>query len=192
MASVGVFHKVIEDQIYTRTFEAALDGDDWTFTQPRNVDESQVTGVEVAWQQQFGFLPGPLAGFGAQASWTWVGSEAKILGRTDELPNPGQAEQTARAALSYEWGGFQSRLAWTWQDQILDEVGEVPEEDRWMDVQSHLDISASQRIWGGWRVWGEVWNITDDPLRYTWGKNGPFSQQEFYGPTMWLGVKFEG
>lgn len=192
MASVGVFHKVVEDQIYTRTFEGTLDGDDWTFTQPRNVDESQVTGVEVAWQQQFGFLPGALAGLGAQASWTWVGSEAEIPGRTDELPNPGQASQTARAALSYEWAGFQSRLAWTWQDQILDEVGETPEEDRWMDVQSHLDLSASQRVWGGLRVWGEVWNLTDDPLRYTWGKNGPFSQREFYGPTYWLGVKFEG
>lgn len=192
MASVGVFHKAIEDQIYTRTFETVVDGDDWTFTQPRNVDESEVTGVEMSWQQQFGFLPSALAGLGAQASWTWVGSEAKILGRTDKLPNPGQASQTARAALSYEWAGFQSRLAWTWQDQILDEVGDIPEEDRWMDVQSHLDLSASQRIVGGWRIWGEVWNLTDDPLRYTWGKNGPFSQQEFYGPTFWLGVKFEG
>lgn len=192
MASIGLFHKRIEDQIYVRTFESSYDGSDWEWTQPRNADESEVSGIELAVQQQLTFLPGPLAGLGLQGSATFVASEAKISGRDDKLPNPGQSDRSARAALSYEWAGFQSRVAWTWQDAMLDEVGGAPEEDRWMDEQSHVDLSASQRIWKGWRIWGEAWNLTDAPLRYTWGKNGPFSQQEYYGPTFWLGVKYEG
>lgn len=114
-----------------QTRDAVLSG-------PVNLDgHANIKGAELAYQQTFDFLPGPLSGFGVQASYTYIdagtipttspsngtGDGARPPGEVNDLysllPLPQLSKHNANAALFYEKSGFQARAAYSWRSRYL-------------------------------------------------------------------------
>ncbi len=100
----------------------------------QSVDEGHGTikGAEIAYQQYFDFLPGPLKGLGVQANYTYVESHGaknaspdpydptQIAGATEpNLPLQGLSRDSYNLAVLYDYGPVSARLAYNWRSQYL-------------------------------------------------------------------------
>ncbi len=100
----------IQESFVTDLGPEGYDGDPffegWRLTTHRNGGKSHRTGLELDYQQQFSFLPGPLAGLSGFANYTKISYDRPVLGRPGQLANAG---------LSYRWNKFNGnvRLNWT-------------------------------------------------------------------------------
>ena len=98
----------------------------------QNGSKGRIRGFELAYQQFFDFLPGPLAGLGVQGNLTLVDSDGgrnaalnvldtnQTTGAADQtLPLEGMSRWSYNANLIYERWRFSGRLAWNWRERYL-------------------------------------------------------------------------
>jgi len=150
--TAAVFHKdlsdVVTNQVYNVPY-ASTNGQIYQFstTAPINGADGKASGVELAYNQFFDFLPGWLSGFGVQANYTYVDSEQTIhpaptnitsgqasnlllnqLGVDtngagfEDLPLSYLSEHSYNVALMYEKGPISGRLAYNWRSKYLQAV----------------------------------------------------------------------
>ncbi|MEB3414903.1 TonB-dependent receptor [Alteriqipengyuania sp. WL0013] len=94
---------------------------------PINVNDGTLKGFELAYQQTYDFLPGPLGGLGSQLTYTYVdGGEFtnNTLGAEQSpfslgLPLAGISKHTVNAVVFYERGPIAARLAYNWRSEFL-------------------------------------------------------------------------
>jgi TonB-dependent receptor len=216
--SIGMFHKTIDrffyryrDDNFTTDKFASLftgvqnpiaQGDNWSFTQPRNGRSANLTGFEVAVQRQLDFLPGFWKGFGVYLNYTFTSSKAEGIYNEDGLlirenvKLPGAAPHIFNASLSYETKKLVVRLSANYTSSYVDDSGDAGYNedsffDRYYDRQFFLDANASYAITPKLRIFGEATNLTNQPLRYYQGVKERTAQIEFYGPRFNAGVKFD-
>lgn len=81
IVSGGIFHKRISDFIYTSSIQNYKDPITGNIflraTTPLNGQCANLTGIEVAFQRQFDFLPGFWKGFGIYTNYTYSDSKAQ-------------------------------------------------------------------------------------------------------------------
>ncbi|MDP3208357.1 MAG: TonB-dependent receptor, partial [Rhodoglobus sp.] len=70
MVSAAVFHKDIKNFTYQRTLPGADASTGYDLSTFANGDRGQITGLELAYQQQFNFLPAPFDGLGVFSNYT--------------------------------------------------------------------------------------------------------------------------
>ena len=89
-------------------------------TRPSNSGSSNLRGLELAYQQFYDFLPGPLSGFGLNANVTFMDGEMAntTLGTISEFR--GLSKFSYNLALLYEKGPWSGRLAYNWRKNFLD------------------------------------------------------------------------
>ncbi|MWV28845.1 TonB-dependent receptor [Aurantiacibacter rhizosphaerae] len=217
--SAGVFYKDISDYIVTVAYEAEdLNGDDAITADellafngipfneaeiPVNGDSAEVWGVELGFAMQWDMLPAPFDGFITQANYTYTDASATIsdnaidlfgqgfAGGTREIPLPASSKHTLNGVLGYEKGPVSLRLAGTYRDDYLDELGGDPAEYRFVDSHFQLDASARFTVTEGVQLYVEAVNLTDaEYFAYnTVGGRQNNYQYEVYGRTFKGGVK---
>ena len=186
----GFFYKDLEDYIFLRTFDVESGSfAGFEATQPQNAGSGSLWGFEANWSQQLTFLPGLLNGLGLYANYTYTNADVALPGREGDSVLPGQSENLANAAVSYERGIVSARLAYNFIDKFLTEVGDEAAEDFFVDSRSQLDASASVRVHPRVRVFAEMINITNEPFRVIQASADRPVQQEFYSWWGHLGVK---
>ena len=187
--SVGVFHKDISDFIFLQTIE------DYVF-EGRQLDEAvialngesaDVTGIELNYQQYFGFLPSPFDGLLAAANYTWVDSDANTGDRNITLPK--QSENIASFMIGYEKYGFDIRLAMKYRDSYIDELVEEGY-DRITDARTQWDLTAKYTFNDSWQIYAEIANLGDEPEYYYAGRKNRLYQYDEFGTTWALGVQW--
>jgi TonB-dependent receptor len=194
LVSIALFHKDIENPVYTEVTELEDEFYEGRFfselsiERPRNAVDGQITGVEVNLQQQFTALPAPFDGFGAAVNYTWTDSEATIFGRDKEVPFFLQPEHVGNVAVFYEKFGFEGRIAYTYRSDYLDEVAGDAEQDIYVDSRSQLDLKLAYAVAEHWRVFVEFRNLTDEPWRYLNG-NKRLAENEIYSWNAAAGVQ---
>ena len=195
LLSGGLFYKRLNNFIYKYEiddFKDPVTGD--TFdeaTQYKNGDNASLYGIELAAQHQLDYLPGLLNGFVVYANYTYTESEANYPHREEKTALEGTAGHTWNASLAYEKGGFNARISANYTNSYIDELGDEAFEDEYYDQQFFLDINASYAINNNWRVFAEAKNLTNQPLRYFQGTSERTFQEEFYGSSFNLGIKFD-
>ncbi|MEG3172556.1 TonB-dependent receptor [Sphingomonas sp. ZB1N12] len=125
--TVAGFYKDISDYIQTGISNRAVTFTDgltanYSVTSYSNVSNAKVKGAEVAYQQFFDFLPGPLAGLGAQANFTFVDSQAPspaTEGPVRDLPLQGLSKYNYNLIGIYELGIISARVAYNWRSKYL-------------------------------------------------------------------------
>lgn len=194
--SASVFYKEIDNFIYEQTlirdFNGITDAEVTTFL---NGPSGDLQGLELGWQQQLNFLPSPFDGLGIVANVTLVDGEAEVLGPEDgdptrTLPFVKQSETISSLALSYEKYGFFFRVAASYRDDYLDEVGPEPLEDRYIDDFLQFDITSSYQINENVSVFANFLNIDNEPFRAYFGESNRLSQWESYSWSANFGVKW--
>lgn len=214
IVSGGIFYKKLKSFIYTYTtntynnanyqseFKPAIGdnpipvGENWIYRQSRNGESVDVYGLEVAYQRQLDFLPGFWKGFGIYANYTYTKSSADGIYNSagvkrDGLALPGTAPHMFNASLSFENKKFIARLSGNFTAAYIDEVGSTSFEDRFYDKQFFLDFNTSYTLSPKFRIFLEVTNITNQPLRYYTGIAERTAQIEFYRSRWNGGVKFD-
>lgn len=195
--SGGVFYKDIKDFIITETREDYLfEGTTWnTFSQPINGGNAEIFGFEFAAQRQLDFLPGFWKGFGVYANYTYTTSSVsdfRIEGREeDDISLPGSAKHTLNGSLSYDNERFSFRTSLNYSTDFVDEFGEEAFYDRYYDKATHLDVNANYAITPKFRVYAEVNNLLNTPLKYYQGISSRLMQAEYYNVRFQMGVKID-
>ena len=192
IVSAGAFYNRLNDYVYESISE--IDGgvyDQYEAVQPVNGEQATLWGFEVNWQQQLTFLPGFLDGLGIYANYTYTTSKANVENRDESIPLPGQATHTGNIAVSYEKHGFSGRVSLNLHGKYIDLVGEEAIDDVYYDRHVQVDASASQRILPNLRVFVEVINLTNTPLRYYQGTSSRPIVQEYYSWWSHVGLKFD-
>ena len=190
VASAGFFYKRLTDNIFLTRFDEDRDGDTFEVTQPVNGERASLWGLELAFSNQLRFLPGPFNGLGVYANYTFTESTAQIEGRSDG-PLPGQARHSGNFAVFYEKFGFSGRLSLNYHGSYTEEVGEDISRNLFFDSHAQWDLSLSQRINKWLRVYVDVLNLTNEPLRRFEGFRNRPVQEEYYRWWMTAGVKLD-
>ena len=194
--SVGGFYKDVNNFIYARTLQNAIDpqfGQVMTLTRPENGGTADLYGFEVALQRQLDFLPGIWKGLGIYVNYTFTDSKTSgVEGReNDNLKLPGTARNMFNASLSFETAKLVVRTSLNFASDYIDELGGSAFNDIFYDRQTFLDVNASYAITPSLRIFAEANNLTNQPLRYYQGIRARTSQEEFYNARFNLGLKFD-
>ena len=200
--SGGLFYKRISDFIYTFISEAPDDSfgpgtAGFDVFQPLNGDDASIFGVEFAFQRQLDFLPGFAKNFNIFLNYTHLTSNANGIRnedgdeRADDLDLPNTAPNMFNASLGYTGKRFSARLSANYSDAYIDELGGNAFEDRFYDEQFFLDFNSSYAINNKLRIYADLNNITNQPLRFFQGVSNRTQQSEFYGLRLTFGLKYD-
>jgi TonB-dependent receptor len=172
--SAGVFHKDYQRNVYRSTQSVIFEGELTRITEPRNARGGKVTGVELAYDQRFTFLPAPFDGFGLTVNYTHtdssLDSDLPALAGT-KLPLFDQVGDTFNASLRYERGRIRTRLSLHHRSDTLFDLATdaALAVGRYEAPSTTLDFTASYKLNRGWTVFLEFANLTNEP---SWGYNG--------------------
>ncbi len=142
---------------------------------PVNSDSGWLTGLELAHQQVYDFLPGPLAGLGTQLTYTYVdgGSFANDrLGAEQSpfaggLPLAGISKHTVNAVLFYEMHGLSARAAYNWRSDFLQTPRDVifPFSPIYGESTGQLDASIFYDLTDNVKIGVQGVNLLDEVTR---------------------------
>ncbi|WP_438988804.1 TonB-dependent receptor [Polaribacter sp.] len=199
--SGGIFYKKIDNFIYplvSQTTDDSLGANTTGFDtkRPVNGDDASIFGLEFALQRQLDFLPGFLKNFSLYVNYTYLTSSANGIRNEDgdernDLDLPNTAPNMFNGSLGYANKFFSGRLSANFSDSYIDEIGGNAFEDRYYDKQFFLDFNATFTINKNLRIYADVNNITDQPLRYFQGVSDRTMQMEYYGRRITLGLKYD-
>lgn len=205
--SGGFFYKRLDDFIYRRVLFNSpypLTGTPYInsidVVQAQNGNKANVTGVEIAFQNNLSFLPGALKYFSLYLNYTYAHSAATLQSRsadaadpnaTEKLRLPGQATHVGNISLAFERKKFNARLSLNFNGEYLSEVGATKEEDIFVKDRVQADISAGYAFNAHWRLFAEVLNISNQPFERYMGNKDQLIQREYYRQWGRFGVKFD-
>jgi len=196
LVSAGVFAKWIDNPIFNRSFtqeNVEFGGrfyETLEFSQPENASSGEIMGLELAWQQQFTFLPGLLSGLGANANVTFLDGSLSVPGRGN-TPFPEQSDLLWGAQIFYQYGPVEASVGYHHTGRALIGIAGDPIEDQYNDDLRRLDAKVSVDIGDHFTVFAQGQNLTDEPTRqYQGGIRDWVIQQERYGRAYWLGASF--
>lgn len=191
--SGGFFYKSLDKIIYPYSFEQSADHPRYAgyeVFQPIQGETATLYGFEMNWQQRLSFLPGFWAGFGIYINYTYAKSEATV-GERKDIDLPGQAGNVGNAAINYQKYGFTAQVAVNFRDSYLETLGEDEGHDIYLDDHVQWDITASQLIFGGFRIFAQVNNISNAILRYYIGDTNRPIQREIYSWWLNAGINWD-
>ncbi|TRZ46434.1 TonB-dependent receptor [Robertkochia solimangrovi] len=201
LISGGVFYKKVDNFIYTSVFEATDDSfgsgtEGYDVFQPQNGDDASILGAEIALQRQLDFLPGFASNFSIYLNYTYLSSDANGIknedgDERDDLDLPNTAPNMFNGSLAYTGKRLSMRLSANYSDAYIDEIGGRAFEDRYYDEQFFLDFNLNFSINKNLRLYADLTNITNQPLRYYQGVKDRTMQMEYYSRRITIGLKYD-
>lgn len=147
-------------------------------------------GVEAQFSDKFSFLPSPLDRLGASANVTLVHSEATVANSGFSGRLPSTSPVTWNAAVFYEKGPAEVRLAADYVGQNLFGFGSTAAQNVYSRHRLTLDLGAQYQIDKQISVNFAAKNLLNTPLEFTEGKSDTRPiQREFYGITLTADVR---
>ena len=189
--SLAVFYKKIENPVFTRTIrDTSFAGVPLlSLSQPQNADEGELFGIEANLVTRFTFLPAPFDGLGVSANATYVDSSVTVPGREDEdIPFFRQSDWIAGGALFYEKGPFEARVAISYRDDYIVNIGSSIASDIYNKSRFVLDARTSYRILEQVEVFVSASNLTDETLSFYQTTPDQTYSRQIYGINADFGI----
>lgn len=175
VVSVGLFQKQLRDFIFTAGGLTVGTGADngfngdyagYTLTTQYNGGGAKVRGIELNYSQQFSFLPGWLAGFGAYGNLTRMETEGNYgAGNAIAVAaNPkgkvaGFNPDTSNAGLSYIRDGITVRLQWNHRARYLTTYNAVDSQLVYRIRRDTLDLKTQYQLTRRLSVYLDINNV---------------------------------
>ena len=156
-----------------------------------NIGSAQADGVEISASKQFTFLPEGWNGLGLEGNVTFVGSRGQIrLGEKHTLPQTSPINYNA--AVFYQYGPFNLRLAASYVSRNLFGVGSDDLSDVYSQPRMRIDFGGSYMITDNVEYYLDLKNLSNTKLEFTLtpDKNFPI-QREFYNATYLTGLRIK-
>ena len=217
--SGGLFYKNIDDFIFNYKLfghegsSSTANYEKIELEVPLNGNSAFVYGSEVQAQFKLEFLPGPWNNFGLYTNYTYTYSEAYINKRypannhshtinfggeyleyfkadeEEKIQLPGQAMHTTNLALFYETQKIYLKLSANYHDDFLYKLGVDSDLDEYYAAAWHLDFTGNYNFNDNWKIFVDVKNLTNAPLKYYMGSPEYVKQLEFYSWWGRIGLK---
>lgn len=199
-ASVGIFHKDIDNAIY-KTIQRSATVNGVTFNDGVetwiNADKSTITGLEA--NVQYGWDSGLFVAANITHAFD---SESTFRFNDDETyttPFRKLAEDAANLSVGYDKGQWDVRLAMNYRSEYLDwladEEGDIDtvsvDNSRFVDSHVQWDLTAKYAATENVTIKFEAINIGDRPEYYYWGQKSRLSQYDEYGSSYSLGFTYK-
>ncbi|UYQ91931.1 TonB-dependent receptor [Chitinophaga horti] len=199
LISGGVFYKDIKDVIFSDRSMETIEGTSYMVAQPKNLQDAYLVGAEAGISKRLTFLPGFWSGFGVEFNYTFIHSEVKVprllnnetVTSATSLPN--QSKNIFNAILFYERNGVMVRLAGNYRGKSLETINQQlgPDFYIWTDKNFTLDASATASITKRMKVFVELNNLTNEPLRTYMGDKRRITMLESYGLRGQAGLRWD-
>uniref|UniRef100_UPI0035CAE699 TonB-dependent receptor n=1 Tax=uncultured Sphingomonas sp. TaxID=158754 RepID=UPI0035CAE699 len=157
------FYKDLTGYIQTYSGLETYLGQSALVSRPRNTGAGKLYGAEVAYQQFFDFLPGPLSGFGAQLNGTFIigTTQAPDTGAQQRLTNV--SKYSYNVVAIYEKYGISGRLAYNWRSSFVDSYnsGGYQASSIVVAPTGQLDFSGSYALTKNFTITVDATNLTN-------------------------------
>jgi iron complex outermembrane recepter protein len=201
LLSASVFHKSIKNFIGTQTLENvpfSQTGVPYTtipgatansivkeFQMPVNIaGTKQLTGVELAAQGQFSFLPAPFDKLGAVVNYTYVDADEALTGISNTSYN---------ATLYYETDSWGLRGSMSHRNKWFTGHNDNPmsASTRGFEGSTYVDASAFYNVSSALQVTLNAINLTNQKDTQFWGQNEYLYNQTQSGSTYMIGLRYK-
>jgi len=184
----AVYHKSIDSFIAQSTaLNVERFGSTWdTFLSQENQGSAVVHGLELGYQQVFE------NGFGFVLNGTLAGSSANYTHGTlagQSIPFDGVSKKSYNAAVFYEKGGFNARLAYGYRSSYVLVGQDVFGNTLYNDGYGQLDASVSYAFDDHWTVVADVVNLTNAANRVYTIKSFDSVAYQLVGRRIGFGVR---
>lgn len=201
LLSASVFHKSLKNFIGTQTLEnvpfsqtgvpyTTIPGATATsivkeFEMPINIaGTKQLTGVELAAQGQFSFLPAPFDKLGAVVNYTYVDADEALTGISNTSYNATLYYETERWGLR---GSLSHRNKWfTGHSDSL-----MSASTRGFQGSTYVDASAFLNVSSALQLTLNAINLTNQKDTQFWGQNEYLYNQTQSGSTYMVGLRYK-
>ncbi|MBK0370061.1 TonB-dependent receptor [Flavobacterium sp. SE-1-e] len=207
IVSGGAFYKSISDVVFTDVSMQNINGTDYMVTQARNLNNATLVGFEAGINKRFDFLNGFWSGFGAEVNYTYINSKTEVprLGTNtnpaansvaivDKTSLPNQSKHLFNTILFYERNGVMVRLAGNYRGASVENINQQLGSGFyiWSDSNFTIDASATVNISKKLKVFVELNNLSDAPVKMYMGDNKKrVTSQEWYGSRGQAGLRYE-
>ncbi len=169
-----------------------------------------VRGFEVDFQTRLWYLPEPLNGIVFGVNYTHIASKATYPWRNDttivvpprsvkvitidrtrdgRLIN--QPNDVLNAYIGYDYRGFSGRLSFLFQGNSVAYIGPFAEQDAFTEDYFRVDASVRQLLpWAGLQVFLDVSNLNNRMNESVQASIRGFQNEQFYGLTANLGLRY--
>lgn len=173
-----------------------VDGTEYLLSLPVNGSGGHIKGYELAYQQAFDFLPGPLSGLGVYANYAKTYSNIKQGTPLNAEPFglTGLSEDVGTFTLWHYLSGFESRLSYNYRSDFQRDVNRVQGEEGVNASEGYVDLSFSYEVSDNVKVMLQVQNLTDEPYKvYGLESNNPahINKYEEFGQRYSLGLTWK-
>jgi TonB-dependent receptor len=168
-----------------------------------NGSNAHVGGVELAYLQNFNFLPGKFSGLGMAANYTYTYSQAQgIPARTDTPALQRQAPNSFNIGPSYDYSRFSVHAGLTYNSSMIYQYQYSPATDPsnlgikgpagdiYLYSHFQLDAQATMRLNHGLTVLVQGENINNEVFGFYTGSRIYVDQREYYKPTISVGFRW--
>lgn len=135
----------------------------YTLNSPQNTGRARIRGVDLAYQQQFSFLPGAFRGLGFQASYTYQEAEGDFGTTNSQAQLAGFTPRSANAGLTYVGYGVDARLLANYRSNTY--MAGAGLSSLYQEERVLLDLKLQYTIDRTYQVFLDVTNLTDEPTR---------------------------
>jgi len=202
LLSGGVFYKHISDVIFSNRAYYTENGAQYVVTQAQNLDNAHLLGVEGGINKRFSTVPGFWGGFGVEVNYTFIHSEVAVPRTrakaedpliTDKSGLPNQSKNLFNTILFYERNGVMVRLAGNYRGASVETINQQLGKDFyiWTDKNFTVDASATVTVAKNIRVFVELNNLTNEPLRTYMGDKRRVASTEWYGSRGQAGIRWD-
>lgn len=198
--AMALFHKNIDNEIFTLTSQETLDlglgrgAESVEVSEPRNAQSAKLRGIEIGWQQMLSFLPAPFDGFGFNLNATFLDSEFTFL--TSAGPRETtffmQPDYTTNQTLFYQRGPIEVRVSHNYLGGFLETIHDtIPNADQYWMGRHTYDANMTWRFNDSLTFFASGENLTGTNRREYTGPGKHYLQEiGDYGRTWWIGVTF--
>lgn len=169
LISIGGFYRDVKDVLFNSTElvgddrynTAGIDRSGYNYTSTLNGGDGKLYGLELAYLQQFVFLPGPFDGFGVQGNLAFLDGEFTRPGG-GKAPFPGTSDTIVNASVYYEKYGLSARLSYQWRDDWVDTLSLAGFGDQYRKAYESVDLSVRYNVNDHVSVFFDANNLTDE------------------------------
>ncbi|HXY02284.1 MAG TPA: TonB-dependent receptor, partial [Terriglobales bacterium] len=215
----GFFYKQLSSPIYylmdphsTATQYPTFEGDQLSYI--INGSNAQLWGIEAAYIQHLGFLPGALSGFGILANYSWTGSNAGHLPLRPDTPKlQRQAPSTFNLSPTYDRWRVSARVgisytganifSYQWTQCTASQAAGAgcedpsnlgprgPVGDIYFYPHTQVDAQVGFRVQKSLTALVQGLNLTNEVFGFYNGSPQYVIQREFYKPTYSFGLRWQ-
>jgi iron complex outermembrane recepter protein len=177
MVSASVFLKEVSDFQFTDRSQIVGGGQNngfgglyegYQIITTRNGGSARYRGFELAYQQQFTFLPGFWRGFGLSLNYTQLSTRGDYGGSVATTRVAGFVPKTGNAALTYLGHGWNIRLNGVWRDTYLVGTNANPALLLYQEPKLQVNLKTKYTFSRRLSVFCDIENLNKSPITETY------------------------